>query len=76
MRIALRRAIAGSIELITLRRVRFLWPLYDAPRLTTIWTPWTYYFQGGGWIHLDPRWLMRAFRSERARRKRMAEAAS
>lgn len=74
MKTTMRRVIAGTIERITFRRVRFLWPLHGAPQLGTIWTPWTYGFQSGGWVHLDPRWLARTHRAERARRKRVAEA--
>jgi hypothetical protein len=67
------RLIAGAVERLTFRRVRFLWTKDGPVDLSTVWTPCTYYFKMGGWVHIDGRlrWLRRAWRNERERRARV-----
>lgn len=69
-----RRFLAGLIEVVTFHRIRFLWPMYGAPRLDQVWTPWTYGLKTGGWVYLSPRWLLKTWRYERDRRRRVALA--
>lgn len=54
-----KKFLAKSIEFVTFRLIRFDFPAYGSPPFSRIWTPFTYRFGHGGWIHLNVSWLIR-----------------